>query len=188
MNLVLDVICVIEYFSFISLVRRLESLARVRLDQLTSWSEAWVNRLAGNIVMSFWKSPKSLQIWSPNSLQISVRYSFLLSHFSYEVVNIAKLLFLLDYICNIFEDLGVLSCDPLDKLNLLLKTPAEEYWSVAPGNPPRFVAAVRQIKDIPAKSWARIHSFCYLFIHFFDIFRKFVSDNCFSYNNIKNIN
>ncbi|ROT76415.1 putative conserved oligomeric Golgi complex subunit 7 [Penaeus vannamei] len=58
----------------------------------------------------------------------------------------------IDYICNILEDLGVTSCDPLDKLNLLLKAPVEQYWKIAPGNNPRLIAAVRQMRNIPVQS------------------------------------
>ena len=57
-----------------------------------------------------------------------------------------------DYVCNILEDLSVTSCEPLDKLNSLLKAPAETYWKVSQGNTPRLVAAVRQMRDIPAQS------------------------------------
>ncbi|XP_047486009.1 conserved oligomeric Golgi complex subunit 7-like [Penaeus chinensis] len=58
----------------------------------------------------------------------------------------------IDYTCNILEDLGVTSCDPLDKLNLLLKAPVEQYWKIAPGNNPRLIAAVRQMRNIPVQS------------------------------------
>lgn len=57
-----------------------------------------------------------------------------------------------DYICNILEDLGVSSCEPLDKLNTLLKATPEQYWKVAPGNNPRHIAAVRQMRNIPVQS------------------------------------
>ncbi|KAK4312456.1 hypothetical protein Pmani_016142 [Petrolisthes manimaculis] len=58
----------------------------------------------------------------------------------------------IDYICNILEDLGVSSCEPLDKLNTLLKASPEQYWKVAPGNNPRLIAAVRQMRNIPVQS------------------------------------
>ncbi|KAK8754311.1 hypothetical protein OTU49_015547 [Cherax quadricarinatus] len=58
----------------------------------------------------------------------------------------------IDYICNILEDLGVSTCEPLDKLNTLLKTPADRYWKIAPGNNPRLIAAVRQMRNIPVQS------------------------------------
>ncbi|KAG7170047.1 Conserved oligomeric Golgi complex subunit 7-like [Homarus americanus] len=58
----------------------------------------------------------------------------------------------IDYICNILEDLGVSTCEPLDKLNTLLKAPADKYWKVAPGNNPRLIAAVRQMRNIPVQS------------------------------------
>ncbi|KAK7066855.1 Golgi transport complex subunit 7 [Halocaridina rubra] len=58
----------------------------------------------------------------------------------------------IDYICNILEDLGVTTCDPLDKLNNLLKAPVEQYWKIAPGNNPRLIAAVRQMRNIPVQS------------------------------------
>ncbi|KAG0722919.1 Conserved oligomeric Golgi complex subunit 7 [Chionoecetes opilio] len=46
----------------------------------------------------------------------------------------------IDYVCNILEDLGVNSCDPLDQLNALLKAPADQYLKVAPGKNPRLIA------------------------------------------------
>ncbi|XP_064095450.1 conserved oligomeric Golgi complex subunit 7-like [Macrobrachium nipponense] len=58
----------------------------------------------------------------------------------------------IDYICNILEDLGVTTCDPLDKLNALLKAPVDQYWKIAPGNNPRLIAAVRQMRNIPVQS------------------------------------
>ncbi|XP_071513541.1 conserved oligomeric Golgi complex subunit 7 [Panulirus ornatus] len=58
----------------------------------------------------------------------------------------------IDYICNILEDLGVSTCEPLDKLNSLLKAPADQYWKIAPGNNPRLIAAVRQMRNIPVQS------------------------------------
>ncbi|XP_037793470.1 LOW QUALITY PROTEIN: conserved oligomeric Golgi complex subunit 7-like [Penaeus monodon] len=58
----------------------------------------------------------------------------------------------IDYICNILEDLGVTSCDSIRQLNLLLKAPVEQYWKIAPGNNPRLIAAVRQMRNIPVQS------------------------------------
>ncbi|CAL4066157.1 unnamed protein product, partial [Meganyctiphanes norvegica] len=58
----------------------------------------------------------------------------------------------IDYVCNILEDLGVASCDPLDSLNTLLKAPADTYWQVAPGHNPRLIATVRQMRNIPPQS------------------------------------
>lgn len=58
----------------------------------------------------------------------------------------------IDYVCNILEDLGVSSCEPLDQLNTLLKAPADQYLKVAPGKNPRLIAAVRQMRNIPGQS------------------------------------
>ncbi|KAB7495308.1 Conserved oligomeric Golgi complex subunit 7 [Armadillidium nasatum] len=65
---------------------------------------------------------------------------------------IAQIITDIDYICNIFEDLGVFSFDPLDKLQKLLKVPPEDYWTVTSGINARLVAAVRLMRSIPAKS------------------------------------
>lgn len=58
----------------------------------------------------------------------------------------------IDYVCNILEDLGVNSCEPLDQLNSLLKAPADQYLKVAPGKNPRLIAGVRQMRNIPGQS------------------------------------
>lgn len=58
----------------------------------------------------------------------------------------------IDYVCNILEDLGVSSCDPLDQLSALLKAPADQYLKIAPGKNPRLIAGVRQMRNITGQS------------------------------------
>ncbi|RZF40162.1 hypothetical protein LSTR_LSTR010114 [Laodelphax striatellus] len=54
------------------------------------------------------------------------------------------------YLGNVLEDLGFGLLDSLQHVSVLLKVPAEEYQSQTTGAPPKLVAAVRQMRNIPS--------------------------------------
>jgi len=54
----------------------------------------------------------------------------------------------INYLGNVFEDLGLSLTENLQQLTILLKLPADQYQSQSSGYPARYVAAVRQMRNI----------------------------------------
>lgn len=58
----------------------------------------------------------------------------------------------LDYLGNVLEDLGLSLSESLKQLAILLKTPADQYQTQNVGCSARYVAAVRQMRNITSSS------------------------------------
>ncbi|KAF7991452.1 hypothetical protein HCN44_008764 [Aphidius gifuensis] len=56
----------------------------------------------------------------------------------------------IDYLGNVFEELGLALSDNLQQMSMLLRLTSEEYQTGAAGCNPRIVAAVRQMRNIPS--------------------------------------